>query len=170
MACGNRARLLSGPRHASGLRTGRCAVDDTQIRAALRAPIAASLNFTLMVQLEPGAGVVPQVVADCIKSATFVPVNEMLEIVSGAARLFFPVLVFAALVVPTFWAPYAKLAGVTETGKSPVPVKSQGLRKSGTENRTAQQPTSDQKSFSEYRCQSQPEFLVYRDAPTSSVS
>jgi hypothetical protein len=45
------------------------------------------------------------------------------EIMSVVGRLFFTVTIFAALVVPTVWLAYVRLAGVTDTGTTPAPVK-----------------------------------------------
>jgi hypothetical protein len=67
---------------------------------ALRAPVAAGLKVTLMVQFAPAAKLVPQVLV-CAKSAGFVPVNEMLLIANAAVPVFESVTVFAALVVLT---------------------------------------------------------------------
>jgi len=85
-------------------------------------PVAAGLNVMLIVQLAPDPSEAPQVVADCRNSSGSKPVIMIPVIVSVVGRLFFTVTVLAALVVPTVWFAYARLAGVTDTGTRPVPV------------------------------------------------
>jgi hypothetical protein len=92
---------------------------------ALREPVAVGLKVTLMVQLPPAATgelVLHVPPLAMLKSDAFVPVIEMLLIVSGPVPVFFSVVDWAALVVPTFCAvenviPPVKLA----TGWVPVP-------------------------------------------------
>jgi hypothetical protein len=85
-----------------------------------RAPVADGLNLMLMVQLAPEFSIVPQVVADCRNSPPIVFV--MLIPVSVVASLFLTVITWAALVVPTVCAANVRVAGVTATGTTPVPV------------------------------------------------
>ena len=71
---------------------------------ALRPPFAEGVNVTLSVQFAPAASVfgLSGQVFVCAKSAAFVPLTEMLVMVSAAEPLFVSVTALAALVVPTF--------------------------------------------------------------------
>jgi hypothetical protein len=90
---------------------------------AVRAPVAAGVNVTLIVQLPLAATELPQVLVTA-KSPGSVPVVPTLVIV----KLAFPVLVrvtdCAALVVPRFWLVKVRVAGERLTaGPLPVPVR-----------------------------------------------
>ena len=65
-----------------------------------RAPKLAGVNFTLMVQLEFAASVVPQLLV-CEKSPGFVPVNEMAMLVSELELPLVSVTGCGELLVPT---------------------------------------------------------------------
>ena len=65
-----------------------------------RVPPALGLKVTLIVQLAPGAIVVPQVLVSA-KSPPFVPVVTMLETPSATVPVLLSVIVCAPLVVPT---------------------------------------------------------------------
>ena len=80
-------------------------------------PVAVGVNVTLIVHLLLAARLAAQVVADAAKS----PVVPITMLVSATVWLFVSVNVFAALVVPTFWAAYVAVAGVNVAGKIPVP-------------------------------------------------
>lgn len=86
-------------------------------------PFALGVKVILTVQLAPAAKVVPQVVADWAKSPALAPVTVMLEIVNVVLRLFLTVTFFGGLVVPTFCAAKVNFDGVTDTGRTPAPVK-----------------------------------------------
>jgi len=68
---------------------------------ALRVPIPAGVNVTLMAQLAPAATLAPQVCVSA-KSPAFVPANAMLETFSAAVPLLARVTFCAALVEPMF--------------------------------------------------------------------
>jgi hypothetical protein len=87
-------------------------------RVADRDPDAEGENVTLIVQLEPAASVVPQVVVS-LKSAALVPVSEMEIPVNDVVPILLTVTTLAALVVPTFWLLNERLVGDRLT---PVPV------------------------------------------------
>jgi hypothetical protein len=72
---------------------------------ALRAPVAAGLNVTLMVHDALIARVLDPVgqLLVWVKSPGLVPPNPMLLMLRGAVPVLFTVIVFAALVVPTDW-------------------------------------------------------------------
>ena len=63
-------------------------------------PVCVGVNVTLIVHLPLAARLVPQVLAETAKS----PVVEIAMPVSATVWLLVRVNVFAALVVPTFWA------------------------------------------------------------------
>ena len=93
------------------------------LTAAARAPMAAGMNWTLIVQLPFTATELPQVLVT-VKSPGFVPVVVMLAMLRTALPVLVRVTDFVALVVPRFWPP--KLSDPTErltAGPLPVPVK-----------------------------------------------
>jgi hypothetical protein len=92
-------------------------------KLATRLPLAVGLNVTLIVQLAPAGSVALQVVPDWEKSWAFVPLNVFPDIFNAVGRLFFTVMTFGGLVVPTFCAAKVSLDGVTVTGAIPVPVR-----------------------------------------------
>ena len=77
-------------------------------RIAVRAPDAAGVNVTLIVQLAPTATVVPQVLV-CEKSPALVPVIEMLLMSRGTLPVLVSVLDIGLLVLPTYWLPNPRL-------------------------------------------------------------
>ena len=68
--------------------------------AAVLLPVASGVNVRLTVQLAPEAIEAGQLF-DCIKSPGFVPVSEMLLIVSGAVPTFVTATVCTVVVVPS---------------------------------------------------------------------
>ena len=60
--------------------------------AALRVPLAAGVNVTLIVQLAPAATLDPQLLV-CAKSLGFVPVSARLEMLKAALPVLFSVMV-----------------------------------------------------------------------------
>src|SRR5579872_320662 len=75
-----------------------------------------------MVQLALAASVPGQLLV-CAKSPLFVPASPILLIVRAEVPLFVRVIVFAVLVVPTFWLPKLRLVGLRLTaGASTLPV------------------------------------------------
>lgn len=91
------------------------------LSVAARAPAAAGAKETLAVQAAPLASEPAQEVAVCTKSPGFAPPNAkpVSEILVG--RTFLIVMTLAALVVPTFCFENGRDAGVTDTGRTPVP-------------------------------------------------
>jgi hypothetical protein len=87
---------------------------------AERDPAAVGVNVTLIVQLVFAASDVPQLLV-CAKSPEFVPVTETLMPVSAEVVALVSVSGCDALVVPMFWLPNVKLAGVSVTPPTPVP-------------------------------------------------
>jgi len=77
---------------------------------ALRDPVAAGSNFTLIVQLAPAATLLPHVFV-WVKSAVFVPVRPTLVMFKVALPVLVSVALWAALVVPTFCEPKERLEG-----------------------------------------------------------
>jgi len=98
------------------------------LRVAVRAPLAAGVKLTLMVQLAVAARVLglSGQVFDCAKSAAFTPFTTMPLIVSAAVPLFVSVIDCAALVVPIFWLPKLSEVGLSVTAgaeTTPVPLR-----------------------------------------------
>ena len=85
----------------------------------VRVPATVGVKVTLMLQFEPAAREVPQVLV-CAKS----PLLAMLVIDKLAVPVLLNVIFCAALVVPTFWLPNVRLVGLSEaTGPlAPQPV------------------------------------------------
>ena len=67
---------------------------------AVRVPVAAGVNVTLIVQLPPAATELPQVLV-LLKSLAFAPVTEMLVMLRLAFPVFVRTTAWAALVVAT---------------------------------------------------------------------
>jgi hypothetical protein len=89
---------------------------------AARAPVAAGVNVTFSVQLDPATTLEPQVFV-WRKSPLFVPVIVMLVMLSDAVPVLDKVTTWAALVVPNNWLPKDSVAGERLTaGAVPVPV------------------------------------------------
>lgn len=85
--------------------------------AADSALVVLGVNVTAMVQLDPAASVDDpdgQVLV-WAKSAAFVPLRLILVMVSAAVPLLVRVIVWAPLVVPTFWLPKFTLLGLSVT-------------------------------------------------------
>src|SRR5436305_14313851 len=91
------------------------------LTAALRTPAAVGVNVTEIVQLPPAATLDPQVLV-WAKSPLFVPVIAILVMLSAALRGLFNVMVWAALVVATFWLANVRLDGESDTCATAVPV------------------------------------------------
>src|SRR5436305_1945247 len=91
------------------------------LTAALRTPAAVGVNVTEIVQLPPAATLDPQVLV-WAKSPLFVPVIAILVMLSAALRGLFNVIVWAALVVPTFWLANVRLDGESDACATAVPV------------------------------------------------
>ena len=103
---------------------GEPEAESLNVREALRAPAALGVKVTATVQLLPAARLLPQVLLLTTKSPTFVPVTAMLLIESAALPVFDNVIVCAALVVPTFWLPKFRVAGLSAaTAPVPIPVR-----------------------------------------------
>src|SRR5581483_4804265 len=68
---------------------------------AVRVPVAAGVNVTLMVQLPPAGTLAPQVLLGVAKSPGSAPLKLMLLMFNATLRLLISVTVCAALVVPT---------------------------------------------------------------------
>lgn len=83
-------------------------------REALREPVVAGVNVTLIVQLAPTATLLPQVLL-CAKSPGSDPVKLKLVIVSVEVPLLVRVTFFAALVVPCFCFPKESEVGESLT-------------------------------------------------------
>src|ERR1700680_3623227 len=83
---------------------GLSAASSVMVTAPLRGPVAVGLNFTLIVQLAPGATLPPQV---CVREKS--PLATMLEIARFVVPVFCNVMVCAALVVPTVCGPNFRL-------------------------------------------------------------
>jgi len=93
------------------------------VSVALRAPVAAGVKVTLMVQLELAASELPQLFV-CAKSALLVPVKAILEIVSPELVELESVRACDALVVPTCRLPKEMDDGVRDTvAVVPMPVR-----------------------------------------------
>ena len=91
------------------------------LKVALRAPVAAGVKVTLIVQFPPTATLEPQVLV-CAKSPGLVPVKPMLAMVNAAPLGFESVTTLAALVVPTLWPPKSGTGeGERLGGAVPVP-------------------------------------------------
>jgi hypothetical protein len=91
-------------------------------RAAVREPVTAGVNVTLMVWLPAGAMVPgPPAAANSPLGLT-----DTLLITNGAVPVFVSVTLWAAPVVPTVWLPKLRLVGLTliadEGGGAPVPL------------------------------------------------
>jgi hypothetical protein len=77
---------------------------------AVRLPLAAGVNVTLIVQLAPAATELPQAFV-WAKSPALVPVTVMPAILNAALPVLVSVTVRAALVVLIVWFPKARLPG-----------------------------------------------------------
>ena len=82
----------------------------------VRVPVAVGVNVTLTVQLAPAASVLEQVLV-CAKSPVAVPMESVVD----TTPVFFTVMGWLALVVPTVCEVNVKLDGVVVT-VTPVPV------------------------------------------------
>lgn len=93
------------------------------VTVAVRVPGAEGVKVTVMVQLLFPATEPPQVL-DCAKSPEFAPVTAMLPIAKLVFPVLFKVIVWPALVVPTFWLTKVRAEAVSAaTGALPVPVR-----------------------------------------------
>jgi hypothetical protein len=89
---------------------------------AFRGPVAVGSKVTLILQLDPAATLVPQLLV-CAKSVLFSPVTARLVIVSVAFPVLVRVAVCGELTTPTDSFPKGMLVGAnTTTGPPPVPV------------------------------------------------
>ena len=88
------------------------------VTVALRAPAAAGVKVTGMLQLPPMATLVPQLLV-WAKSPGFVPVMAMLVMESAADPGLLKVTVCAALAEPMFWAAKVRLVAVREATGAP---------------------------------------------------
>ena len=87
---------------------------------AVRLPLAAGLNVTLIVQLLPAATELPHVLV-WAKSLALLPVRARLVILKVALPVLLRVAICAVLVAPTDWLPKARLVGERpSTGAVPV--------------------------------------------------
>ena len=87
---------------------------------AVRLPLAAGLNVTLIVQLLPAATELPHVLV-WAKSLALLPVRARLVILKAALPVLLRVAICAVLVAPTDWLPKARLVGERpSTGAVPV--------------------------------------------------
>ena len=77
---------------------------------AVRLPLAAGVNVTLIVQLLPAATELPHVLV-CAKSLALVPVSARLVMFKAALPVLVSVTVWAVLVVLIVWFPKARLPG-----------------------------------------------------------
>jgi hypothetical protein len=84
-------------------------------RLPVRLPAAAGVKVTLMEQLA-AAGTLPRQLLVSAKSEAFVPLIEMLVMVSAVDLLFVNVTVWDALVVPGGWFENDRFVGKTPTG------------------------------------------------------
>src|ERR1700751_2548951 len=109
------ANLAVVPVPLSGTCCGLPVALSVMLMAAERAPVAAGLKSTLIVQAALTAREAPQVVAVLMNSALLLPVIAMLEMASAAVPVFFSVTLCTALVTPTATAPKFRLGGVSET-------------------------------------------------------
>jgi hypothetical protein len=91
-------------------------------RDALRVPMPAGENVTLIVQPVPAATVEPQALLLMAKSPGLCPVRETFEIASWALPVFVSSTVCGALVVPIPWSPNANTFGATPTVVTPADV------------------------------------------------
>jgi hypothetical protein len=97
------------------------------LSVAVSPPVMEGVKVTAIVHVPPLAAteaLVEQVVPleGIVKSPAFVPVNDMLLIVSAELVLFVSVTVCAALVVPTVWPAKARLDGLTFTPAAAAPL------------------------------------------------
>src|SRR5947209_17582851 len=74
--------------------------ESVMVRVPVSTPTAVGTNLTVILQLRPGAKLVPQVVL----SEKFL-VHAMLLIATGAVPTLATVTIWPALVVPTIWLP-----------------------------------------------------------------
>jgi len=109
------ANLAVVPVPLSGTCCGLPLPLSVMLMAAERAPAAAGLKSTLMVQAALTAREAPQVVAVLTNSVLLVPVIAMLEMASAAVPVFLSVTLCTALVTPAATAPKFRLVGVSET-------------------------------------------------------
>ena len=92
-------------------------------KEAVRLPVAAGVNVTLMVQLPLAATEPPHVLVSA-KSPGSAPANAMLLMVRAAFPVLFSVKVWAVLVVPRFWLLKVRLVVVIPANAAlPVPVR-----------------------------------------------
>ena len=83
---------------------------------ALRAPTAAGVNVTWMLQLVPGARPVPQLFVEIVNSPLFTPVIAIADMVRGAEPVFVTWMGGGhALAVLTVWLPQLRLGGLMLT-------------------------------------------------------
>jgi hypothetical protein len=105
---------------------GELATESVNIKDAERAPVAPGVKVRVTVQLALAANVLPQVV-EMPKSAVFVPVSQMLRMLSDAVPALDSVTFLDALTIPTFWFPNETLEGLMVTfgigALFPVPLK-----------------------------------------------
>jgi hypothetical protein len=94
------------------------------VTAALSVPVDFGLKVTEMVQV-PEAATPPLQVLVCAKLVEFVPPTAMLVKESAAVPELVSVTVLAALVVPVFWLPNAKLVALKLTFGVPPPAVGQ---------------------------------------------
>jgi hypothetical protein len=89
---------------------------------ALRAPAAWGENVTLIVQVVPGARLVPQLFV-CKKSPLFIPVTIIDVTVSVVVPMLVRIAVCTALRVPTAWLAKRRLLGVSAAATLSAAVK-----------------------------------------------
>jgi hypothetical protein len=87
--------------------------ESVNIRLADRAPFAEGVNVTLTVQLAPTARLVPQVLAEMVKSPALDPEIAMLVMDIAVLAPFVSVTVCAAVVEPTAFDAKVRFPGVT---------------------------------------------------------
>ena len=90
---------------------GEPGASSVKLRFALRTPVPWGVNVTPISQNAEGARVVPQVFEDTRKSAAFVPVRAMLEMLSVTEPVLVSRVESGALVVLTCCEPKARLVG-----------------------------------------------------------
>jgi hypothetical protein len=89
---------------------------------AVRVPEDAGVNVTLIVQLPPATTEEPQALV-AVKSLGLAPITAILAMFKDALPVLFRVMDCAALAVPRFWVPKARvLAERLTVGLVPVPV------------------------------------------------
>jgi hypothetical protein len=80
------------------------------LRVAVRAPLAAGVNITAIVQWAAAATELPQV-SDSVKSLALMPVGARLVILKVALPVLVRVRICGELVMSTGWLPKARLVG-----------------------------------------------------------